>query len=233
MRIAVDSTVERFGGIDVVIANAGVAAGSLVRHSGPESLDLVMEINLLGAVRTLRLCLPYVIDSRGYMLSVASLAAIGNPPGLAAYAASKAGLEAFANALRVETHHLGVGIGVAYFSFIDTDMVSGGEERAEFAALRGDLRGPLGRTYPASAAAKAVVRGIERRQRWVTVPNFLRGPLVLRQLVQFGLDAGARGRIAEVEEASLEEIRRLEGDHAAPVGAGGRAAMRAASTRDE
>ncbi len=227
---AVDETVERFGGIDVVMANAGIAAANLVRESSEEALELVIDINLKGAVRTLRRCLPHVIERRGYLLAVASLAAIGNPPALSAYAASKSGLEAFANSLRIEVKHLGVDVGVAYFSFIDTEMVRGGDERPEFGTLRGNLRGPLGKTYPLSVAGSAVVRGIEGRARWVTVPNWLRGPLVLRQLMQFGTEAAIVPRMKEFERAAAEERARAGIDPDAPVGAGGEAAIRA-STR--
>ena len=226
---AIEETTERFGGIDVVVANAGVGAGSLVRHSGEDALEFVMDINLFGAVRTLRLSLPHVLERRGYMLAVASMAAIGQPPGMAAYSASKAGLEAFANSLRIEMRPHGVDVGVAYFSWIDTEMVRGGDRRREFATLRGEMRGPLAKTYPASVAGKAVVRGIERRARWVTVPNWLRVPLVLRQLMQFGAEAAIASRMEEFERASIEEMKRLEVDPAAPVGAGGEAAMRAAA----
>jgi len=226
---AVEGTVERFGGIDVAMANAGVGAGSLIRHSRQEAIDLVLEINLLGAVRTLRLCLPHVLERRGYLLAVASVAAIGQAPGMAAYCASKAGLEAFANSLRIEVRHHGVDVGVAYFSWIDTEMVRGADQRGELQSLREELRGPLSTTFPASAAASAVVRGIEQRSRWVTVPRWLRAPLVLRQLMQFGAEAAISGRMVELEQASLEEMARLDGDADAPVGAGGEAASRAAA----
>lgn len=226
---AVDQVVERFGGIDVAMANAGVAAANLVRESSQEALELVLDINLVSAIRTLRLCLPHVIERRGYLLPVASMAALGNAPTLSAYSASKAGLEAFANSLRMEVRHLGVDVGVAYFSWIDTEMVRGGDQRKEFETLRFNMRGPLAKTYPVSTAGKAVVRGIERRARWVTVPNWLRGPLMLRQLMQFGAEAAVQGRMEEFERAVAEERARPEVDLDAPVGAGGEAVVRAAA----
>jgi NAD(P)-dependent dehydrogenase (short-subunit alcohol dehydrogenase family) len=226
---AVDETAERFGGIDVAMANEGVAAASLVRDATPEAIELVLDINLIGAVRTLRACLPHVLERRGYLLPVASLAAIGNAPALAAYSASKSGLEAFANSLRVEVRHLGVDVGVAYFSWIDTEMVRGGDERQEFETLRSQMRGPLAKTYPVSVAGRAVVRGIERRSRWVTVPNWLRGPLVLRQLMQLGMETAVGGRMEEFERAAAAERARLGDQIDAPVGAGGRAVIRAAA----
>ena len=125
---AVEGAVERFGGIDVVMANAGIAPVGMVRSTDPDAFERTIEINLIGVWRTVRACLPQVIERRGYVLVIASLAAAMHAPGMAAYSASKAGAEAFANSLRVEVKHLGVDVGVGYFSFIDTDMVRGGDE---------------------------------------------------------------------------------------------------------
>jgi NAD(P)-dependent dehydrogenase (short-subunit alcohol dehydrogenase family) len=226
---AVSGTVERFGGIDVAMANAGIGAGGFISHSSLESIELVLDINLVGAIRTLRLCLPHVLERRGYLLAVASMAAVAAAPGTGAYSASKSGLEAFANALRIETKHHGVDVGVAYFSWIDTDMVRGADERGEFKALRSQLTGPLSTTYPLADAARAVVRGIERRARWVTVPGWLRGAILLRSVFQFGAEREMRGRMEELERRAEEEIARVGKELAeAPVGAGGEAAMRSA-----
>ena len=108
------------------MANAGIAPGGMVRSTDPAAFERTIEINLLGVWRTVRACLPHVIERQGYVLVIASLAAAVHGPGMAAYSASKAGAEAFADSLRAEVKHLGVDVGVGYFSFIDTDMVRGG-----------------------------------------------------------------------------------------------------------
>src|SRR5919108_5248285 len=135
---AVTGTVERFGGIEVVMANAGIAPGGMVRSTDPAAFERTIEINLLGVWRTVRATLPHVIERRGYVLVIASLAAAVHSPGLAAYSASKAGAEAFADSLRAEVKHLGVDVGVGYFAFIDTDMVRGGDGRPALGKLRQD-----------------------------------------------------------------------------------------------
>src|SRR5919198_4251874 len=124
---AVEAAVERFGAIDVVMASAGISPTGMVRSIDPAAFERTLEINLLGVWRTVRACLPHVIERRGYVLVVASLAAATHSPGMAAYAASKAGVEAFADSLRVELAHLGVDVGVGYFSWIDTGMVAGAD----------------------------------------------------------------------------------------------------------
>src|SRR5918998_2422580 len=116
---AVEGALERFGGIDVVMANAGIAPAGMTRSMDPMAFERTIEINLLGVWRTVRACLPQVIERRGYVLVIASMAAAVHAPGLAAYSASKAGAEAFGDSLRSEVKHLGVDVGVGYFGFID------------------------------------------------------------------------------------------------------------------
>ena len=105
---AVAGTVEAFGGIDTVFANAGIGAPGFVRTMDPASFERVIEVNLIGVWRTIRACLPHVIERRGYVLPVASMAAILPPVGLGAYGAAKSGVEALGHALRVEMQGFGV-----------------------------------------------------------------------------------------------------------------------------
>jgi short-subunit dehydrogenase len=151
---------------------------------------------------------------------------------MAPYAASKAGIEAFADSLRVEVAYRDVRVGVAYFSWIDTDMVRGARERKQFDFLRDSQRGVLAKTYPVSVAAKDVVRGIERRARWVTTPRWLPAFIFARGLIQPLVDRQVGDQMAELDRLSAEEERRVGVEEATgPVGAGGRAAARAAATR--
>jgi NAD(P)-dependent dehydrogenase (short-subunit alcohol dehydrogenase family) len=225
---AVEGTVERFGGIDVVMANAGIAPAGMVRSIDPAAFEKTIEINLLGAWRTVRSCLPQVIERDGYVLVTASLAAAVHAPGMAAYAASKAGVEAFANSLRSEVKRLGVDVGVAYFGFIDTDMVRGGDTHPAFNRVREDSLGPFGKTYPVSQVGRAVVRGMERRSRMVTVPGWVKPMVYLRGVLQPLTERGAHDRAAEADRSFLEDVAQRGAEAAsAPVGAGGEAARRA------
>jgi NAD(P)-dependent dehydrogenase (short-subunit alcohol dehydrogenase family) len=226
---AVEATVQSLGGIDVAIANAGIGAGGMLARSEPEAIERVLEINLIGAVRTLRLCLPHVIERGGYMLPVLSIAALVQAPGLAAYAASKAGLEAFTNSLRLEVEHVGVGVGAAYFSWIETEMTAAIEDRRDFAVMRSTRGGPLAKTYPVSVAADAIVDGIETRARWIAAPGWIRAMLVLRGVIQPLIERRVREKMDVIDRVSAEEAERL-GDRAdEPMGPGGEAAIRSAT----
>jgi NAD(P)-dependent dehydrogenase (short-subunit alcohol dehydrogenase family) len=222
---AVEGTVERLGGIDVAVANAGVAAGGAVAHGELTSLERVVEINLIGAIRTFKLCLPHVRERRGYLLQNASVSAIGPAPGLAAYSASKAGVEAFANALRMEVRHRGVDVGVAYFSWIDTELVRGADEHPDFGVLRDSLRWPLSKTYSVERATEAAIRGIERRSRWIAFPGWIKGMILARGIVPHLTEAQIGDAMAELDRLSREKRERMGAEATGLAGAGGRAAM--------
>jgi len=208
---AVQGAVERFGGIDVVIANAGIATGGSVRMIDPAVWERVVEVNLLGSWRTVRAALPHVIERRGYVLQVASVAAIAHAPFMSAYCASKAGVEAFADCLRTEVAHLG-------------DMVRGADARAGIGSMRRRMRGPVGKTYPLSDVAAAVAQGVERRARHVTVPGWVRALLLARGPFALLVDKQGRREVPGVER-EMEDVIAREGAAAAtaPVGAGGAA----------
>jgi NAD(P)-dependent dehydrogenase (short-subunit alcohol dehydrogenase family) len=226
---AVQGTVDRFGGIDVVVANAGIAPMGMTRSMDPMAFERTIEINLLGVWRTVRACLPHVIERRGYVYITASMAAAGHAPGMAAYAASKAGAEAFGDSLRAEVKHLGVDVGVGYFGFIDTDMVRGADAHPAVANLRDKISGsgPLGKTYPLSKAGKAIADGIEGRKRWVVVPAAARVALFLRTLIQPLIERQTFQYAAEADEGFLRDIEeRGLAAASGPVGPGGLAALR-------
>jgi NAD(P)-dependent dehydrogenase (short-subunit alcohol dehydrogenase family) len=221
---AAQGAVERFGGIDVVMANAGVGNAGMTRSVDPQAFEKTLEINLFGVWRTVRTCLPHVIERQGYVLVIASLAAALHGPGMAAYAASKAGAEAFADSLRTEVKHLGVDVGVGYFGFIDTDLVRGGDAHPTLGGMRRRIRGPLGRTYPVSAVGQAVADGIDQRRRWVVVPGWLRPVLVLRTVLAPVLERASLETAAEGDRLFQQDVDSRGTEAAsAHVGSGGEA----------
>jgi NAD(P)-dependent dehydrogenase (short-subunit alcohol dehydrogenase family) len=222
---------ERFGGIDAVVANAGIASGGTVEVMQSDAFERVIEVNLLGAYRTISVALPHLVKSRGYLLSVASVAAIGQAPLMAAYSAAKAGLEALSNSLRLEVAHKGVGVGVAYFSWLGTELTTGADDHPSFALMRAKLSGPTGKTYPVSKAAEAIADGIERRSDRVYTPGWIRGMIAVRGFMPLLLGRLVRNDAPEIVAAAEAEARE-RGDAAyEPVGAGGKAFARSREER--
>jgi NAD(P)-dependent dehydrogenase (short-subunit alcohol dehydrogenase family) len=176
--------VERFGGIDVVMANAGVGSFGSVLHVDPEAFRRVIDINVIGVFHTVRAALPSVVERKGYVLVVSSLAAFTASPAMAAYHASKAAAENFANALRLEVAHQGVDVGSAHMCWVDTPMVQ--EAKTELSGFARSIRNmppPLNRTTDLDTCVEAFVDGIARRSRRIYVPGWVGTISRLRSLV--------------------------------------------------
>jgi NAD(P)-dependent dehydrogenase (short-subunit alcohol dehydrogenase family) len=174
MEAAVAKGIERFGGIDVVMANAGIATYGSVLQVDPQAFKTLIDVNVVGVFNTVRAALPSVIDRRGYVLIVSSLAAFAAAPGMAPYDAAKAAVEHFANSLRLELAHLGVDVGSAHMSWIDTPLVQ--DTKADMPAFRemlNSLPGPLGKTTSVDKCGEAFVAGIEGRKTRIYCPGWV------------------------------------------------------------
>src|SRR5919198_2360186 len=124
METAVAEIVDRFGGLDIVVANAGVAPPTRpMTVVDNDAYERTIEIDLLGVWRTVRPALPQVVDRRGHVVVIASVYAFVNGVLNTPYAVSKAGVEQLGRALRAELTVHGASASVAYFGFIDTTMV--------------------------------------------------------------------------------------------------------------
>lgn len=215
---AVAGTVDRFGRIDIVMANAGVAAYGTVRMHDPDAFARTVDVNLTGVFRTVHAALPHVIERKGHVLIVSSVAAFAALPGMTAYCASKSGVDALAGALRQEVAHLGVTVGSAHPSWIDTDMVREAErDLSGFSASRSSLPWPVRSTTSVDECADAMTRGIIRRSHRVYVPRAVGILNWLRPLLASPPAARAASRIAAdivpKLEAEIEGLGRSFGRH--------------------
>ena len=155
LRSAIDDCAITMGGIDIIVANAGVAAYGTVRQADEASFERVLDINLNGVFRTLKYATPHLERSRGHAMVVASAISFTPIAGLASYAASKAGVEMLALAYRQEVAHLGITVGLVHPSWIDTDLVRGAEaDLPSFQELRGRLPYPGNVTTSVDRAAQ-------------------------------------------------------------------------------
>jgi NAD(P)-dependent dehydrogenase (short-subunit alcohol dehydrogenase family) len=206
---AVAAAVNHLGGLDVVVANAGVAAQLPLVGGDPEIFERTIAVNLLGVYYTLRAAGPHIAHNRGYALAISSLAAAVHPPLLGAYCAAKAGVEALGDVLRAELRPSGARVGVAYFAELDTDMTTRGFGTEAARKLQAGT-GPLGHVAPLKAGIDAIERGIEHRSRHVVAPRWVAAVLPIRTVVQQLLELGLRTRkldtvleIARDEHAGL------------------------------
>lgn len=201
---AVEQTVGRFGRLDIVVASAGIVGGGTVAAIDPARWERTIEVNVLGTFRTVKATLPHLVSSKGYLLIVASGFAAAPGPYTSAYAASKAAVESLGRTLRIEVAHTGVDVGVAYYSFLDTPMVTGIEADPAAVRARAAMPAPVRKTYPLEAAVASTVAGIARRADRVIYPRFLRAQLALRGLLGPKTEGAWRKAMPDVERLEAQ-----------------------------
>ncbi len=205
---AVAETVERFGGLDVAVANAGIAPEKLatVRGIGAEEWERVFEVDVLGVWRTVRAVLPQIVERKGHVVVTSSVYAFVNGVLNSPYAVAKAGVESLGRSLRAELMPLGASAGVAYFGWVDTRMVqdafanNGGRMEENLPEL-------LRRRIQPDEAGAAVVRGIEERAPRTFAPKWWRYVSALRGILNPLLD-----RRFERDAAMTKTIREIEAE---------------------
>ena len=194
------------GRIDVVWANAGVSVFGPVDTLADGAWQRVIDVNLVGAHNIVRAALPAVLATRGYIAMTCSWASFAHQPGHSAYAAAKAGLEAFADSLRLELSGTGVDVGSFHPGWIDTTMVTGKlESQPAFAALLRALPGPFGAVSTVEAITPHLVSAIERRASRMIYPRVGWALLVGRAVLQTSVFTHRSREVAP-------EIRRLSAD---------------------
>ncbi|WP_052059171.1 SDR family NAD(P)-dependent oxidoreductase [Rhodococcoides fascians] len=201
----IDNVVAVYGRVDIVWANAGVSVFGPVDLLPDDAWKRVLDVNLVGAHNIVRAALPALLRSRGYVAMTCSWASFAHQPGHSAYAAAKAGLEAFANSLRLELAGTGVDVGSLHPGWIDTTMVTGKlQGQPAFAALLDALPGPFGSVATTASITPHLVDALERRAARMIYPRVGWALLLTRSALQTSL-------FTRRSRAVAPEIRRLSG----------------------
>ena len=207
VRDAVERTVAELGGIDMVLANAGIASYGSVEKTTPEVFDRLMAINVNGVHRTIHYTLPHVLERRGWIGTVGSIASFAPLPGSAPYNASKAGVELYNRALRSEVGWRGVCAATIHPSWIDTALVREAEaDISAFGEMRSKLPWPVKATTSVDACAKAILDGAEARKDRIFIPRSARLIFWMRNLLASRLGE------AQIAREAPELIPRMDAE---------------------
>jgi NAD(P)-dependent dehydrogenase (short-subunit alcohol dehydrogenase family) len=173
LRQAAQDAERDFGGIDIVVANAGVASYGSIANTDVDAFVRTVNVNLVGNFNTAHVTLPALKRSKGYFLLVASLAAFAPGVGFSPYGASKAGTESMIDSMRYELRRSGVRVGIAHPSWVDTDMVREADsDLPSFHEGRTKLLPfPYNVTTEVDTCANALIRGIGRRKQRIYIPH--------------------------------------------------------------
>lgn len=188
----VQQTLDKFGRIDVLVNNAGVAYGGNVNDHTPESISQLLDVNLRAAIRLTQIVLPTILhQNSGHIINVTSMASLIKSPGQSVYSATKAGLNAFSDCLRREVASTGVRVSTVLPGFTYTPMVGGEEatyQEVENGLREGGVFKPGMVLDRAETVAEAIV-GIYR--------NYRRSVLLGGSIVQLGLSSNALPEISD------------------------------------
>ena len=148
-----------FGRIDVLIANAGIGGNDEdTRSYVPRSVRKVIEVNLLGAVNAVHAVVPQMVErGEGQVVAISSLAGFRGLPKSAAYSASKAGMTAFFESVRLDVQHNGVSVTIIQPGFIRTPLTSGRANKMPFLMELDD-------------AIPLFIKAIEKRKKFAAFP---------------------------------------------------------------
>jgi NAD(P)-dependent dehydrogenase (short-subunit alcohol dehydrogenase family) len=218
MEDAVAQVLARFGHIDMVFANAGVAAFGPLAYVDPNAWKRCVEVNLFGVFNTVRAALPSVMRQHGYVLINASVSSFAHPPVMSAYAASKSAVEAMGNSWRIELAAHKVGVGLVHAGWVSTPLVTEGALHPGFVRLRATMPGPLNSETSPQVAARAIAQGMERRLSRIWVPGWLRLLFALRALLHLPFAERELRRAAPEIEAIYLEGLEAEGALASSFG---------------
>jgi NAD(P)-dependent dehydrogenase (short-subunit alcohol dehydrogenase family) len=192
----------RFGRLDLVWANAGMASYGPLAHTDPGAWCRCIDVNVKGVFHTVRAALPEVLRARGQVCLTASVSSFAHPPTMSAYAASKAAVEAMANAWRIELAAHGVGVGVVHASWVRTALIDEGELHPGFRMLRDSVPAAMRRVLAPEAAARLIADGLERRADRIWVPGWVRLMHALRALLHTRTAERDLRRLAPALEAA-------------------------------
>jgi len=159
----IESTIDIFGGIDILINNAGISMHSLFNDAAVDVIRRVMEINFFGAVYCTKYALPSILERQGTVVGVSSIAGYRGLPGRSGYSASKFAMQGWLEALRTELLLTGVNVmwvcpGFTASNIRNTALNSKGQSQGE---------SPMdeSRMMTAEVCAGFILRAIAKRRR--------------------------------------------------------------------
>lgn len=172
----IEQAYNRFGRIDALINNAGISMRALLEDLELSVIHKVMDVNFWGTVYCTKYALPYLLQSKGSLVGVISIAGFIGLPGRTGYAASKFAVRGFLNTVRIENRKKGLHVLVAAPGFTASNI----RQKALNAAGRQQGESPRdeNRMMSAEKCASIIVKGLRKRKREI-IMTFVEGKLAV------------------------------------------------------
>lgn len=166
-RNLIEKAVEKFGRIDILINNAGISMRAMFRDLDLSVLKRLMDVNFWGTVYCTKYALPYLLQSKGSVVGVISIAGYSALPARSGYSASKYAIRGFLDTLRIEhlydgLHVLVMAPGFTASNIRNTALAADGSQQGESPRDEGKM-------MTAEKVAEIMARGIDRRKSRITL----------------------------------------------------------------
>ena len=166
-RSFIDSTIKTFGGIDILINNAGISMRALVKDVDIEVTRRVMDVNFYGAVYCSSFALPSITERKGSIVGISSIAGYRGLPGRSAYSASKFALQGWLEALRTEVMDDDVNVMWVCPGFTTSNIRNAALNKSGVAQKENPM--DESKLMSAQECAGYIVRAIEKRKRTLVI----------------------------------------------------------------
>jgi len=159
----IDQTVKRFGRIDILVNNAGISMRALFENTDLTVIKQLMDVNFWGTVYCTKYALPYLVENKGSLVGVSSVAGFHGLPGRTGYSASKFAIHGFLETIRIENLKKGLHVMIIAPGFTASEirkhaLIADGTEQGESPRNEQKLKTP-------EYVAKWVLKGIRKKKR--------------------------------------------------------------------
>ncbi|MCK4700798.1 MAG: SDR family oxidoreductase, partial [Bacteroidales bacterium] len=185
-RNLIEETVSHFKTIDILINNAGISMRALFKDIDLKVIRTLMEVNFFGTVYCTKYALPYLLENKGFVIGVSSVAGFHGMPGRIGYSASKHAMHGFLSSLRIENLKTDLHVMLVIPGFTASNV-----RRSALVAdgsLQGESPRKEGKMMMPDEVAKAILKGIQKKKKTVLLTFIAKGSAIMRKCYPSYLD---------------------------------------------
>jgi short-subunit dehydrogenase len=201
-RNLINATIEKFGRIDVLINNAGISMRALFEDVDLKVIRRLMDVNFWGTVYCTRFALPYLLQTKGTVVGVSSIAGFKGLPGRTGYSASKFAMQGFLETLRIENRKKGLNVLIACPGFTASNI------RNTALAADGSFQGESPRDEESMMKAEDVAvrisNAIEKHRKILVMTTQGKMTVILNKLFPFIMDRVVYNHMAKEPDSPFK-----------------------------
>lgn len=197
----IDSTIEKFGAIDILINNAGISMRAIFEEVELDVIEEVMQVNFWGAVYCSKFALPYILKSKGSIVGVSSIAGYRGLPARVGYSSSKFALNGFLEVLRTEMLHKHVNVLTVSPGFTASNIRK--TARIKDGSQQGDSPRKEEKMMSAEEVALRMIKAIEKRKRSLILTSQGKLTVLLNKLIPGRMDSIVYNHMAKEEDSPI------------------------------